>query len=355
MIYVRSIREGNFLLYIDALTKIVPWFFALGHIHYARWIPVHLRDMVALKDTHPDVYGEFLKGKFTVKKTTHSFSAMAIDQAHEQNNASVKGDGGAVGLTENPAALQRWMVSGAEMARVIGEFESFTEEREKVDTHHHEQTKHTQMAFAGDVRALAGVMEDMGNTFSEKSNDLLVLDTRDLADTAVINSLKNIEKLGQEQYDSYVSERLVNQTKPITDPIKLNKLSLFSWHPAREKSKSQQQLSSLKSDCSLFSRLYIASQIRDGNLDEFFEHENQACPPSLSHMGKVRTGTKSDLLGCLEDLVSSQENSSSPKVQVNIIDGAAIVNMLRPGAAKKFSDYAEQVFTPYIHITAAAC
>ena len=32
-----------------------------------------------------------------MKKTAHSFSALAIDQAHEQNNASVKGDGGAVG------------------------------------------------------------------------------------------------------------------------------------------------------------------------------------------------------------------------------------------------------------------
>ena len=56
--------------------------------------------MAALKHSHPGVHGEFLKGKFTVKKTTHSFSAMAIDQTHEQNNASVKGDGGAVGLTE---------------------------------------------------------------------------------------------------------------------------------------------------------------------------------------------------------------------------------------------------------------
>lgn len=44
------------------------------------------------------------------------FSALAIDHAHEQNNASVKGDGGAVGLTENPSALRRWMVSGPEMA-----------------------------------------------------------------------------------------------------------------------------------------------------------------------------------------------------------------------------------------------
>ena len=60
-------------------------------------------------------HSEFLNGKFVVKKTAHSFSALAIDQAHEKNNASVKGDGGAVGLTEYPAALQCWMVSGPEI------------------------------------------------------------------------------------------------------------------------------------------------------------------------------------------------------------------------------------------------
>ena len=38
MIYVRAIREGDFLLYIHALTKIVPWFFALGHTNYDRYL-----------------------------------------------------------------------------------------------------------------------------------------------------------------------------------------------------------------------------------------------------------------------------------------------------------------------------
>ena len=33
MVYVRAIREPDFELYIDALTKIVPWFFALDHTH----------------------------------------------------------------------------------------------------------------------------------------------------------------------------------------------------------------------------------------------------------------------------------------------------------------------------------
>ena len=105
MIYVRAIRKGNFELYIESLTKIVPWFFALDHTHYSRWVPVHLRDMVSLKECHPSVYEEFMKGNFTVKKSKHAFSAIAIDHAHEQNNASVKGDGGAVGLTENPSVL----------------------------------------------------------------------------------------------------------------------------------------------------------------------------------------------------------------------------------------------------------
>ena len=59
---------------------------------------------MSLKQLHPDVYTEFLKEKFVVKKSKRAFSANAIDQAHKQNNASVKVDGGAEGLTENPAA-----------------------------------------------------------------------------------------------------------------------------------------------------------------------------------------------------------------------------------------------------------
>ena len=34
-------------------------------------------------------------------------------------NRIMQGDGGAVGLTENPVALRRWMVSGSEMTRCV--------------------------------------------------------------------------------------------------------------------------------------------------------------------------------------------------------------------------------------------
>ena len=34
----------------------------------------------------------------------------------------IKGDGGAVSLTDNPSALWRWIIAGTEVARMIEEF-----------------------------------------------------------------------------------------------------------------------------------------------------------------------------------------------------------------------------------------
>jgi len=202
LLFIRAVREGNFQLYIEALSKIVPWFFALDHVHYSRWIPVHLRDMISLKQCHSGVYEEFMKGKFTVKKTKHAFSAIALDQAHEQNNAFVKGDGRAVGLTENPAALHHWMVCGPEMARVIGEFEISTKTRQDNELRRHEQRRHVQMGFARDVKALSDTMEELGNPFSENSSDLLVLDSRNIVDAAVADTVRQLKTLGNAQYQT---------------------------------------------------------------------------------------------------------------------------------------------------------
>ena len=54
----------------------------------------------------PDSIKEaFNQGNITVKKTSRVFSAMGIDQAHEQNNRVVKVDGGAIDIMDNESAL----------------------------------------------------------------------------------------------------------------------------------------------------------------------------------------------------------------------------------------------------------
>jgi len=54
--YVQSLHEGNFYLYIDMLHQLAPWSFVLDHVHYACWLLVHIRDMTALNNTHCKVY-----------------------------------------------------------------------------------------------------------------------------------------------------------------------------------------------------------------------------------------------------------------------------------------------------------
>lgn len=109
-------------------------------------------------------------------------------------------------------------------------------------------------------------MNEMSNPFSDYSGDLLVIDSRDIADERVIETMRNIERVGQEQYSVFVSERLEKRSKPLTDPIRQKKFPLIP--PARTESKEKQQKVSLKQNCSLFSQLYVSCQVRKGDLDD---------------------------------------------------------------------------------------
>ena len=193
--------------------------------------------MVSLEIKHPGVIAQFLvSGNFNVKKTTRAFSAIAFDQSHEKNNATVKGDGGAVGLMENPAALRRWMVSRPALVRVIREFQPSAERKNRTGILYHQLTKHAHMAFVRDVKSLNCAIGEMRDPCCDESNDLLVLESRELADPVIFTALRHIEMLGQEQYERYVDDRLVNHTKPIADPIKRNNLSICSRERSQRRS-----------------------------------------------------------------------------------------------------------------------
>ena len=171
LMYVRSIRNSGFKVYVASLIEIAPYVFAFDHTNYMRWLPIHIKDMVELEQTQLEVHDEFLKGNFTAKKSLNPFSAMAEDQSHEQNNAKIKGDRGAVGLTENAQALRRWMVAGPEVSRMIDEFEVSMDFLGSTDNNyeHHEESPAKQQKFKEDVASLKQVFEEHINPFSEES------------------------------------------------------------------------------------------------------------------------------------------------------------------------------------------
>ncbi len=82
--FLQSQREGNFDLNISTLGRIVPWIFSTDHFHYAKCLPVHVRDLMQQQHHCPGVDIEFRVGHFVTQKTTHCFSKMAHDHVHEQ-------------------------------------------------------------------------------------------------------------------------------------------------------------------------------------------------------------------------------------------------------------------------------
>lgn len=114
---------------------------------------------------HPKAFQQFCEGAFVLHKSPQAFSSTALDHAHEQANALVKGDGGAVSLTESPGTLLVCMVAGPELTKITQEFKEYISAITKKDTHHHEQVPGVQVLFKKDVASLVSSFEEVGNLF----------------------------------------------------------------------------------------------------------------------------------------------------------------------------------------------
>ena len=113
----------------------MPWVFALDHTHYARNLPIHLRDMVTLEERHPAIYVEFKNGNFMGQKSQRSFSMIPRDQMHEQLIDWLKNSAGVMENLDDPHTVRREQVVRPEMARLVTEIEGPKESDNKM---HHE-------------------------------------------------------------------------------------------------------------------------------------------------------------------------------------------------------------------------
>ena len=341
LVFVRSHRERNFQLYVEVIEALAPWFFALDHTNYARWLPVHIRDMKSIPQSALNMF----QSCWVFQKTNKRFSSIPLDQAHEQNNKIVKDVGGAIGLTESPNALKKWMISGPEQGRLLKEFETTSKEDPVKVSESHEEGFATQNTFHSQVNSLCSTISANGNPFSENATELMTIDSHICSDETVKQTLNVIETTGKSQYERFVKDVLIDRTQPIHGKIKKNNFALFKTPPKKLKSKMAEQTVELKSDYSLFSRLFIACQVREGDLEEFFAHENHPWPPSLSKHGKLRLPTnKSELLECLGPCSSTDP----PICDAKVFDGAVVIHSLGKGDAVTFGDYGSNVFIPWI-------
>ena len=98
---------------------------------------------------------------------------------------------------------------------------------------HHEEGGSSQKSFEKQVTSLIQVVENYGGLFMDACPELLVLNTRDCANSDVLSSVCQIETLGQSQYEEFNENIIDTGSKSINDSIQKNKFPFFSVHPNR--------------------------------------------------------------------------------------------------------------------------
>ena len=125
-------------------------------------------------------------------------------------------------------------------------------------------------------------------------------------DPVIAASLKEAASIGKSKFNKFVVSRIQNASKPLSDVI----LFTFTSKPSTGLRRSTEKLENSKANTGLIARMFMSLQTRPStNIDDFFKYENQCEPPSLSVQGKLRIGTKSDILNCLPGMPDTKEAS----------------------------------------------
>ena len=109
----RSIRAGDYQLYLDTLPKITNLFFVCNHQNYAKWTVQYHYNLIKVPTTHPGLEQDFQNGFFGIKRTSKPFSRQPIDLTLEQtiNADAARTLTGISHLTHSISAHQRWAKS----------------------------------------------------------------------------------------------------------------------------------------------------------------------------------------------------------------------------------------------------
>ena len=191
-------------------------------------------------------------GTSFVRKTENSFSNIAIDQANEQNKSVVKVDGDAIDLTEDPSALRRWMVAGPEVNKQVEDVSSVCGISPNKKSKHHKEAHATQKYFLQKVKRPQAILAEMGNPFEEESSELYALDTKDVLDTQVAETMARLSDTGKKKYSNFMNSLNNREMSAFDESLKKNKCALFGHTGKQDTTSSISKLDILKYDCKLW-------------------------------------------------------------------------------------------------------
>ena len=204
LMFIQSQRKRDFTLYVQVFKSIMNIIFTFNHYNYTQWLTIHVDDLMKLELVFPNVHKEFCSGNFFFRETINSFSAIALNQADEQNNTIITGVGSAVGLfsKDMDSALKRREVARPKVCRLLEEYERlYNITSKKSKGKHHKDYTEFQKTFFKDTQKLFSYFNEICNPFQE--NRLVVLDTGGVMNSDAETCLANLLERNEERYKEF--------------------------------------------------------------------------------------------------------------------------------------------------------
>ncbi|KAJ8039232.1 hypothetical protein HOLleu_16882 [Holothuria leucospilota] len=323
LLFIRSTREGDWLLDLSTIRSLLPWFFAYSHIHYARYFPAYWLQKSDLPKTHPDVHQQLLNGEFTVQRQSRfGFSQVACDQTIEQTcNRDTKTKGR---LTD------RWILSSHERAEITRECENiarkFSKTRQKKDLD-------MRKAFKEEEHTLS-VMQtvvSMMNPFEFGRTDLVHISSGVVTSDDVTKDVLGAYGEGDLSFQQFCTERLQQGNKDMIATMPENKVKSFATMAKQVKSKQKDREIVRRSDSNLFARLVLIGNSQHVDIREMIKYSLGPVPLSLATCkGTLAKTSKSKIMHFLEGVVGPSVHCVDiPAEAAWVIDGMALLQQLQ--------------------------
>ena len=327
VLFIRSVRTGDWNLHLTALEAFTTHFFAHDKLNYARMIPLYLADMESLKITDPDIYQELLQGNWVVNKNSLvSFCAIGADHALEHINRLMKVSGGLVGITLNPNARTKFFLISPELARLAEEAQQFAGLSSAAQMHHHALSPSVLLRQEKNIEALTTTLRGFTNPFTEDCDELVNLVTKAVMPEKVKNDVCGQRAIGSRLLDEFISNRIKSGQINLWAPMKKYQLQTWKTTGKKMRVKSGDKMVELKEERNLFARMLLVSTSRpEINLEETVgRYELSVVPRSMfaADGTMLHCQVKSKLMAILEKLPTGEEQASSNDTVIHMEDSS---------------------------------
>ena len=234
LLNIRAERNGDWILHLQSVLSMMPFFFCSNHQNYARWATSYIIDMLTILPA--EVETAFMEGQFAVRRTHGSFNAIWSDMGVETTviRDSKARNSGIIGKTHTETTALRWCLTNL----LLGQYTTAMQSRisgssDSGDTSRHEQMQPAKMKQDEEhaCQIIQHITENMTDPFrTENHPDALInIGSGLYASEEVEKSLLAALEKGTKTFQQFVVDRFSEgNEKSFWDAIPKSGLQTFT-------------------------------------------------------------------------------------------------------------------------------